>query len=180
MLRFAALGDEMDVGGTFPVDPDGQRIEGGQGIVGQGIAQRRKVLINSRGTAGAGDRYDAQAEFQASRGQPGERHLRIGEPFGRRDRGNRGQQVEVLFQMSRGKTREIASGIGLGKLSGILDLPADESASQRRVGHESDTQAAGGGEQLVFHVSAEQGVLALHRSDRMDQMGALQFLAGYF
>ena len=56
------------------------------------------------------------------------------------------------------------------------DGGGEEAAAERRIGHEADAELAHGLDRVGLDVAGPQRVLALHRGDRVDRVGAAQQL----
>src|SRR5262245_22969963 len=66
----------------------------------------------------------------------------------------------------------LPASIVLGNVALALDDAAEDTATERRVGHVRDAELARRGHRLFRGVPVQQRVLALHRAEPMDGMGA--------
>src|SRR2546427_10420066 len=128
------------------------------------------VLLEVAPPLGAGDRYD----ILALRQQPGEGELRRSAALLPRDRFHPRHQVEVSLEVLPLKARVVAAPVVRGEVLEAADLPGDEPAPERAVGHEPDPELAARGQDLVLGVARPQRILGLQRADRVHGVRAAQ------
>src|SRR2546426_425213 len=121
------------------------------------------VLLEVAPPLGAGDRYD----ILALRQQPGEGELRRSAALLPRDRFHPRHQVEVSLEVLPLKARVVAAPVVRGEVLEAADLPGEEPAPERAVGHEPDPELAARGQDLVIGGARPQRILGLQRADRV-------------
>src|SRR2546422_8854129 len=67
----------------------------------------------------------------------------------------------------RSKARVVAAPVVRGQVLEAADLPGEEPAPERAVGHEPDPELAARGQDLVLGVARPQRILGLQRADRV-------------
>src|SRR2546427_6833319 len=128
------------------------------------------VLLEVASPLGAGDRHDVLALRQ----QPGEGELRRGTALLPRDRLHPRHQVEVPREVLPLEARVVAAPVVRGEVLEAVDLPGEEPAPERAVGHEADPELAARRQDLVLGVARPQRILGLQRADRVHGVRAAQ------
>src|SRR4051812_7901944 len=116
----------------------------------------------------------------ALREHPGKRELRRRRALLLGDLLHALDEAEVLVEVRSLEARVVAPVIVLGQVLERLEAAGEEAAPERAVGDETDPQLAHGGEDLVLHVAAPEGVLRLQRRDRMHLVRAADGLRRRF
>src|ERR1019366_7511949 len=83
-------------------------------------------------------------------------------------------QSEVLVEIRALKTRAVSAIVVVGQIFEALDLPGQETTSERTVGDKADAESPTGRKHTVFRIPAPQRVLGLQRSDRVNLARALE------
>ena len=94
------------------------------------------------------------------------RLLALGDGLDEVDEGEVGLQGVVL------EAREGGADVSLAELRGGGDLAGEEPASERTEGHEADAELLEGGQDRLFRLAPEEGVLALQGRDRLHRVSS--------